>query len=133
LQDGKKNIISDFGIVFDFYKEIFAKNTFQPPLNSRRRMNFCATACVFCGKSGLVGRIFSRKTMRFSWCQKHPINISLKGHFLKRTFPKAFVCPTSAIIVLYSEMLLRQDFRLDGTGLNATRESNTPFLGKDIS
>lgn len=68
--------------------------------------------------------------MRFSWYQKHPINISLKGHFLKRTFPKAVVRLTSTIIVLCSGMLLRRDFRPDGTVLNATRASNTPFLGK---
>ena len=40
LQDGKKNIISDFYIVFNFYEEIFYKKHVLTALEYRRRTNF---------------------------------------------------------------------------------------------
>jgi len=61
LQDGKKNIISDFYIVFDFYTEIFYKTYIKRTLKQSPTDEILPTACVLWVKSSLDGRVFLGK------------------------------------------------------------------------
>jgi len=46
LQDGKKNIISDFYIVFNFYEEIFYKTYIKTTIKQSPTDEILPTACT---------------------------------------------------------------------------------------